>query len=63
MKDFKEFLIEYVMPLFTGFIIGASLAFNMATDFQRHLAIEAGVGRWTIDENTGDSLFVYGVKE
>lgn len=34
----------------------------MAVEIEQNKAIEAGVGRWTIDQKTGSKKFVYGVQ-
>lgn len=54
--DRKWSWICHVMFLIFGFLIGAIVV----QAAHRHVAIEAGVGRYEIDATTGESRFVYG---
>lgn len=57
---FFWFLAGWFVGVIT-FIVFAENAPNIPpVKREREKAIEAGVGRWTIDEKTGDRKFVYG---
>jgi hypothetical protein len=49
-------LIVMVVATVSAYAIGRS-DMNAAN---HNRAIEAGVGRWSVDEKTGDTTFVYG---
>jgi hypothetical protein len=49
--------------MITTFIIGDFFGWQTATQTQQEKAIQADVGRWTIESNTGKRTFVYGCQK
>lgn len=57
-KDTIIFCILVVVLL----ALGSASGFTLARRLEQNKAIEAGVGRWVIDENTAAVSFEYGGK-
>lgn len=56
---FNVVLVIMAMLIATGCYFGGR---DRATRDCQQEAIKAGVGRWSIDEETGERKFVYGVR-
>jgi hypothetical protein len=61
---------DVVSPIFVGVILclagcggciqGNDMGFKYGVATERQKAVDAGVGRWVVDETTGATTFVYG---
>ena len=52
------FIFISMLLLTVCFFLGFRIGIKNERDYEKH----ANVGRWKIDEKTGESTFVYGVK-
>lgn len=52
-------LLLIILMLFAGCNAGCEAGKRL----ERHRAIEAGVARFEVDEKTGETNFVYGIKQ
>lgn len=58
----KQGTIVFCILVVVLLVCGFSGGFTLARRLEQNKAIEAGVGRWVIDENTAAVSFEYGGK-
>lgn len=49
------------VPTLSLVLFGVNIGLTYAEKRERQKAIEANVGRWTVNAETGDKQFVYGI--
>ena len=52
--------LSAILTSLWGAVIGAAVGHGCTRAYERAQAVNAGVGRWEIDPQTGASRFVYG---